>query len=109
AACTADWPGDTPLISRKLLFAPAERARVTVSYDGDQIAYLAPVDGVLNLWHAPLADLGKARALTRFSDRDLFQQVWWTHDSRYVVFFREQGGDENWQAHRVDVASGDIR
>ena len=25
------------------------------------------------------------------------------------MFFREQGGDENWQAHRVDIETGDIR
>ena len=30
------------------------------------------------------------------------------HDNRHIVFFREQGGDENWRIWRVDLQSGDI-
>jgi len=33
----------------------------------------------------------------RIADRDVLNQLWWPHDNRHVVFFREQGGDENWQ------------
>ena len=98
-----------PLIPRRLLFAAPERARVTISPDGKLIAFLGPVDGVLNVWLAPIADPAAARPLTRITDRDVLNQLWWPHDNRHVVFFREQGGDENWQAHRIDIATGDIR
>ncbi|MEA2800873.1 MAG: hypothetical protein QOE49_968, partial [Rhodospirillaceae bacterium] len=98
-----------PLIPRRLLFAAPERARVTISPDGKLIAFLGPVDGVLNVWLAPIADPAAARPLTRIADRDVLNQLWWPHDNRHVVFFREQGGDENWQAHRIDIATGDIR
>jgi dipeptidyl aminopeptidase/acylaminoacyl peptidase len=97
------------LIPRRLLFAAPERARVTISPDGKLIAFLGPVDGVLNVWLAPIADPAAARPLTRITDRDVLNQLWWPHDNRHVVFFREQGGDENWQAHRIDIATGDIR
>jgi hypothetical protein len=92
-----------PLIPRRLLFAAPERARVTISPDGKLIAFLGPVDGVLNVWLAPIADPAAARPLTRIADRDVLNQLWWPHDNRHVVFFREQGGDENWQAHRIDI------
>jgi dipeptidyl aminopeptidase/acylaminoacyl peptidase len=97
------------LIARRVLFAPPERTWVTISPDGSKIAFLAPVNGVLNVWLAPLADPGAARPLTRIEDRDVATDLRWPRDNRHVIFFREQGGDENWQAHRIDVETGDIR
>jgi dipeptidyl aminopeptidase/acylaminoacyl peptidase len=90
------------------LFADPARSVVRISPDGRRVAYLAPVDGVLNLWVGAIDDIANARALTRATDRSLGQWLLWLHDNRHIVFFREQGGDENWQAHRVDVATGDI-
>src|SRR5215468_1551894 len=100
--------GPAALISRRLLFADPAKSAVRISPNGRRIAYLAPLDGVLNLWVASLDDLGNARALTRVTDRSLGPWVQWLHNNRHVVFFREQGGDENWQAHRVDIETGDI-
>jgi dipeptidyl aminopeptidase/acylaminoacyl peptidase len=96
------------LIPRRLLFADPAKSVVRISPDGRRIAYLAPLDGVLNLWVASLDDVGNPRALTRVTDRSLGPWVQWLHNNRHIVFFREQGGDENWQAHRVDVETSDI-
>jgi dipeptidyl aminopeptidase/acylaminoacyl peptidase len=100
--------GAAALIPRRLLFADPGKSVVRISPDGRKIAYLAPLDGVLNLWVASLDDIGNARGLTRVTDRSLGPWVQWLHNNRHVVFFREQGGDENWQAYRVDVETGDI-
>ena len=98
------------LIPRRLLFAAPERTRVTISPDGKLVAFLAPVDGVLNLWvGADRRCRQAARPLTRVTDRNIGPWLVWLHDNRHIVFFREQGGDENWQAHRVDLETGDIR
>ncbi|HEV8144438.1 MAG TPA: S9 family peptidase [Methylomirabilota bacterium] len=97
------------LIPRRLLFGDPDRGWVRISPDGTRIAFLAPFNGVLNLWVAPLADVAKAKPVTRVSDRSLGPSFNWLHDNRHLVFFREQGGDENWQAHRVDLVTGDIR
>jgi hypothetical protein len=94
------------LIPRRVLFAGADRSVVRLSPDGRRLAFLAPVDGVLNLWIGPLADVAQARPVTRVTDRDLASWLVWLPNSRHVVFFREHGGDENWQAHRVDVETG---
>jgi dipeptidyl aminopeptidase/acylaminoacyl peptidase len=96
------------LIPRRLLFGDPERSLVRISPDGRRLAFLAPVDGVLNVWVSPIDDLARARPLTRAADRNLGPWLLWLHNNRHVVFFREQGGDENWQAHRVDVESGGI-
>ena len=105
-AAGAGRPG--PLIPRRLLFANPARTWVRISPDGTRIAFLAPIDEVLNLWVGPISDVTKARPLTRVTDRSISSSYAWLHDNRHLVFFREQGGDENWQAHRVDAQTGDV-
>src|SRR5262249_32087075 len=95
------------LIPRHLLFGDPGRLVVRISPDGRRIAFLAPVDGVLNLWVGPIDDVDAARPLTQVTDRDLGPWLVWLHNNRHVVYFRDQRGDENWQAHRVDVETGD--
>jgi len=100
-------PANTPLIPRRILFAGADRSVVRLSPDGRRIAFLAPIDGVLNLWVADVRDPARARPLTQAADRDLGPWIVWLPNNRHVVFFREQGGDENWRAHRVDLRTGE--
>ena len=95
------------LIPRQLLFGDPGKFLVRISPDGRRIAFLAPVDGVLNLWVGPINDPNAARPFTRATDRDLGPSLVWLHNNRHVVFFREHEGDENWQAHRVDVETSD--
>ena len=97
------------LLPRRLIFANPERAIVRISHDGTRIAFLAPVDGVLNLWIGPIARPEDARPVTRATDRNLGLWIVWMHDNRHVLFFRDQAGDENWCAFAFDVESGDIR
>jgi dipeptidyl aminopeptidase/acylaminoacyl peptidase len=97
------------LLPRRLIFRNPERTVVRISPDGRLIAFLAPVDGVLNLWLAPIEDMGKARHVTAVTDRNLGPWIVWMHDNRHVVFFRQQGGDENWRTWRVDLQTDDVR
>ena len=97
-----------PLIPRRVLFADPARTWTRISPDGTRIAFLAPVNEVLNLWVGPIGDVAKARPVTRVTDRSIGSFYAWLHDNRRLVFFREQGGDENWQAFRVDVETGDV-
>lgn len=50
SACTAQQ-----LIPRAALFGNPERANAQLSPDGTRIAFLAPVNGVLNVWVASIA------------------------------------------------------
>ena len=100
--------GARALIPRRFLFGDPGKSAVRISPDGQRVAFLAPMDGVLNLWVGQIDDIGNARPFTRVTDRDLGPWLQWLHNSRHLVFFRERGGDENWQTHRVDVETGDI-
>jgi len=59
------------LIPRRLIFADLERSLVRISPDGTRIVFRAPVDGVLNLWVAPIDRVEKAYSVTAVADRNL--------------------------------------
>jgi dipeptidyl aminopeptidase/acylaminoacyl peptidase len=97
------------LLPRRLIFGNPERAIVRISHDGSWIAFLAPVDGVLNLWIGRIDRIEDARPVTKVTDRNLGLWIVWMHDDRHVLFFRDTAGDENWCAYAIDAESGDVR
>jgi len=104
-----DRQENSGLLPRRLIFADPERSIVRISRDGSRLAFRAPVDGVLNLWVAPIDRIDEARPVTAVTDRNLGPWILWMHDNRHVVFFRETAGDENWRAWRVDLQTDDVR
>ncbi len=94
------------LPARRTFFADPDYANVQVSPDGQHLAYLAPLDGVRNLWLAPAADPHQGLPLTRVTDRDISTYFSWAHTNRHLVFFQDRDGDENWRASSVDLATG---
>ena len=57
-----DAPG--PLLSRDVLFGNPTRVGPKLSPDGTQLSFLAPVDGVLNVWVGPAANPHLAKPVT---------------------------------------------
>ncbi len=94
-----------PLITRAALFGNPVRAQARLSPDGRYISFLAPRAGVLNVWLGPFGQLDAAKPITNDSLRGIRQHLW-SDDSRYVLFLQDEGGDENWRVHSVDVVSG---
>jgi len=72
------------------------------------LAYLAPVDGVLNVWVAPRSDPSAARPVTRDTRRGIRQYLW-TYTGEHIIYLQDRGGDENWHAYLVNVATTDQR
>jgi len=54
-----------PLIPRAALFGNPTRAAGQISPDGRWLSWLAPLEGVLNIWLAPASDPDAARAITK--------------------------------------------
>src|SRR3954463_11567400 len=67
---------DGALLPRSVLFSNPERAMPMLSPDGKRIAYLSSVDGVLNVWVAPLGDLAKAKPVTQDKKRGIRTYRW---------------------------------
>src|SRR5262249_5135164 len=81
------------LVPRRRYFGPPDYANVRLSPDGTQLAYLAPVKGVRNLFVAPVSAPKAGRQVTRVTDRDIRFRYEWAHTSRPIVFFQDRAGD----------------
>jgi dipeptidyl aminopeptidase/acylaminoacyl peptidase len=99
------------LIPRQVLFGNPERISPRISPDGTQLAWIAPSDGVLNVWVAPAGtgqgegiNWSAARVVTDDSDRGI-RMFAWAHDGRHLLYLQDTGGDENWRLHDVDLAT----
>ncbi len=96
---------DATLLGRSALFANPDRAMPTLSPDGKRIAYLSSVDGVLNVWVAPVGDLAKAKPVTQDKKRGI-RTYRWAFTNDHVLYMQDKDGDENWHLHAVDLKSG---
>jgi dipeptidyl aminopeptidase/acylaminoacyl peptidase len=97
------------LIPRSVLFGNPERTSPQISPDGSSLAWVAPRDGVLNLWVAPIggdsgADWAAARPVTEDTDRGI-RSFAWARDGRHVLYVQDVGGDENWRLYDVEPES----
>lgn len=99
---------EVALIERTVLFGNPERASGQISPDGRWLGYLAPVDGVLNVWVAPADNPGDARAVTSDTLRGI-RMFGFTHATDQLVYLQDEGGDENFHLFVVDLASGEER
>ncbi|CAN7632623.1 S9 family peptidase [Phenylobacterium sp. LjRoot225] len=97
--------GAAPLIERTKLFGNPTRSAGRLSPDGKWLSWLAPREGVMNLWVAPTADPGRARPLTAEKVRPI-RQYFWAPDSSMLLFVNDKNGDENFLLYGVDVATG---
>lgn len=108
AMTTASAQPAVPLIERAKLFGNPTRAQGRLSPDGKWLSWLAPDQGVLNVWVAPADNPSAARVLTRERTRPI-RQHFWSPDSSMIMFINDAGGDENFLLYGVDVASGTQR
>ncbi len=117
APVVADMPAPAPvpaasvghpnpdLIPRTTLFGNPERVAVQLSPDGKQLSWLAPKDGVLNVWVAPVGKLDQARAVTSDTKRPI-RRYQWAYSNRHILYHQDTGGDENYHVFRVDLGDG---
>ena len=94
-------PVNAPLIPLHHFFDNPERANARPSPDGSSIAYVAPRDGVLNVWVEP-AGGGEARPVTDDRDRGV-RSYMWSRDGSSIIHLQDRGGDENHHVYLVDV------
>lgn len=93
-----------PLIPRRVLFGNPDKAAPQLSHDGARISYLAPVDGVLNVWVAPVDDLDAARPVTYDTIRGV-RLYFWAYTNQHIIYLQDKGGDENWHVFSVDLST----
>ncbi|MGI9539788.1 MAG: S9 family peptidase [Miltoncostaeaceae bacterium] len=90
-----------PLIPLHHFFDNPERANARPSPDGSAISYVAPREGVLNVWVEPAAG-GEARPITDDRDRGV-RSYMWSRDGSRILYMQDRGGEENHHVYAVDV------
>jgi len=97
-----------PLIPRKLLFGNPDKASPRISPDGSKLAFLAPVDGVLNVWVGPVDDPDVSVPVTKDNVRGI-RIFFWAFTSQHVLYLQDKAGDENWRLYSVNLKDKSIK
>ncbi len=105
APATVQADNANPLIPRQALFGNPVKAAGRISPDGQWLSWLAPVNGVMNIWVAPAGNLAAAKAISASKDRPI-RQYFWAPDSQSVLYIQDKGGDEDFLLYGIDVKTG---
>jgi dipeptidyl aminopeptidase/acylaminoacyl peptidase len=104
----AAGPDDVPLVPRTKFFGNPEKARARLSPDGKRLAYIAPVEGVLNVWVSPDDDPAKAKPVTQDKHRGVFN-YFWAYTSQHILYTQDKNGDEDFHVYSINLDSGEIK
>jgi dipeptidyl aminopeptidase/acylaminoacyl peptidase len=97
---------DDTLPPRKVFFSNPDHRAPRVSPDGKSLAWIADADGVANVYIAPISDITKARVVTHDKKRGV-RSYWFSTSSAFVLYPQDDGGDENFHIHSVDLKTND--
>src|SRR6201995_3735858 len=79
------------LIPREILFGNPEKAGARISPDGKRLAYLAPVNNVLNVWVGEI-DHNNYHPVTQDTERGV-RFYFWASDNAHILYIQDTGGN----------------
>src|SRR6202051_1134486 len=98
-AALAEQP---PLIDRNLFFGEIAIAGAQISPDGRLISFLKPYKGTRNIWVKGADEpFSAARPVSAEATRPV-RNYFWSHDSTYILYSQDSGGDENFNIYAID-------
>ncbi|MBO0784193.1 MAG: S9 family peptidase, partial [Ktedonobacteraceae bacterium] len=97
----------TRLIPRDVLFGNPVKTSPQISPDGKRMAYLAPVNGVLNVW---VGNVGSDDYQPVTSDTDRGVRFYsWAADNLHIIYIQDVGGNENWRLYATNLETRETR
>ena len=93
----------TELIPREILFGNPDKTSPQISPDGTMMAYLAPVNNVLNVWVGKVGS-DDYQPVTKDEDRGV-RFYFWAQDNKHVMYIQDAGGNENWRLYATNLES----
>jgi dipeptidyl aminopeptidase/acylaminoacyl peptidase len=97
--------GLPPLMDRELIFGNPEIAGAQLSPDGKYLAFQKPWKDTRNVYVKGVDEpFSAARLLTTETKRPI-AGFFWTRDSKYILYAKDNDGDENFNIYAVDPAA----
>lgn len=90
------------LIPREVLFGNPDKIAVRMSEDGKYISYLAPLNGVLNVFVAPVDNPLTGKVITADTERGI-RSYSWAKNSNNIIYSIDNKGDENFRLYSIDI------
>ena len=97
----------TQLIPRKVLFGNPEKTSPQVSPDGTKMAYLAPVNNVLNVWVGTIGS-EDYQPVTKDEERGI-RFYTWAQDNKHILYIQDIGGNENWRLYATNLETQETK
>jgi dipeptidyl aminopeptidase/acylaminoacyl peptidase len=107
-AAEPDYLQGVPLIPRQIIFGNPEKAAARIAPDGKRLSYLAPVNGVLNVWVGPADDVAAAKPVTDDKKRGI-RGYFWAYTAKHILYTQDKDGDENWHVYAVNLETGETK
>jgi dipeptidyl aminopeptidase/acylaminoacyl peptidase len=96
------------IIPRALLFGDPHKEGAGISPDGKRLSWLAPANGVMNVWVAPVDRPDEAKLVTHEEVRPV-REHYWAYDSQHILFLQDVGGKEHWRVYSADVDGAAVK
>ncbi len=95
------------LIPRNVLFGNPVKTSPRISPSGEKMAYLAPVNDVLNVW---VGDVGSDtyQPVTQDTNRGV-RFYTWAADNKHILYIQDIGGNENWRLYATNIDTKETR
>ncbi|WP_339052463.1 S9 family peptidase [Candidatus Lariskella endosymbiont of Epinotia ramella] len=90
------------LIPRTVLFGNPDKTAARISPNGKYIGYIAPKDGVLNVYVADADNIKNAKCITNDKVRGI-RSYFFAYDNKHVMYMQDEAGDENWAVYSVNI------
>jgi len=95
----ADQP---PLIDRNLFYGEIAISGAQISPDGRSLSFLKPYKGTRNIWVKGVDEpFSAARPVSAEASRPI-RSYFWSHDSKFILYVQDSGGDENFNVYAID-------
>lgn len=94
-----------PLIDRALFFGNPEITSGKLSPDGSKLAFMKAYQGIMNIWVKTVDEPFENAVPLTDSTRPLYG-YFWSEDSKYILYVKDQDGDENINIFAINPEEG---
>ncbi len=98
---------EVALIPRDVIFGNPEKVSPRLSPDGTMLAYVAPYEGVLNVWVRTIGEEDD-RAVTKDDNRGV-RRYFWAEDNLRILYLQDVGGNENWRLYGIHLETDSVK